>query len=75
MPARGESRREPRARPLHRRSDMATQAQITAAKKNIKKAIAAAKRSRSMANLPKKTRSALGKKANAVKQGRATKKR
>ncbi|HEY3821648.1 MAG TPA: hypothetical protein VGL81_30990 [Polyangiaceae bacterium] len=54
---------------------MATQAQITAAKKNIKKAIAAAKRSRSMANLPKKTRSALGKKANAVKQGRATKKR
>jgi hypothetical protein len=40
---------------------MATQKQRTAARRNIKKAAAAAKRKRTVAHLPKKTRTALGK--------------
>ena len=42
--------------------------QRTAARKNITKAAAAAKRKRTIAHLPKKTRTALGKQANKVKQ-------
>jgi len=38
------------------------------ANKNIRKAIAAAKKKRTIAHLPKKTRSALGKQAAAVAQ-------
>ena len=46
---------------------MATTKQRTAAKRNIKKAATAAKRMRTIAHLPKKTRTALGKQANKVK--------
>jgi len=46
---------------------MATTKQRTAAKRNIKKAATAAKRKRTIAHLPKKTRTALGKQANKVK--------
>ncbi len=42
---------------------MASAKQSSAAKRNIKKAAAAAKRKRTIANLPKKTRTALGKQA------------
>ena len=45
---------------------MATRKQKTAARRNIKKAASAAKRKRTIANLPKKTRSALGKQASKV---------
>jgi hypothetical protein len=47
---------------------MATTKQKPAAKRNIKKAAAAAKRKRTIAHLPKKTRTALGKQANKVKR-------
>jgi len=47
---------------------MATTKQKTAAKRNIKKAATAAKRKRTIAHLPKKTRTALGKQANKVKR-------
>jgi hypothetical protein len=47
---------------------MATQKQKTAARKNIKKAAAAAKRKQTLKHLPKKTRTALGKQANKVKK-------
>ena len=50
---------------------MATTKQKTAAKKNIKKAAGAAKRQRTVAHLPKKTRTALGKQANKVKRQKA----
>ena len=40
---------------------MATSKQKAAARKNIKKAAAAAKRKKTIAHLPKKTRTALGK--------------
>jgi hypothetical protein len=42
---------------------MATVNQKTAARKNIRKASVAAKRKRTIAHLPKKTRTALGKQA------------
>ena len=42
--------------------------QRTAARKNISKAAGAAKRKRTIAHLPKKTRTALGKQANKVKR-------
>jgi hypothetical protein len=48
-----------------------TTKQRNSAKKNVKKAATAAKKKRTLANLPKKTRTALGKKASAVKSGRA----
>jgi len=47
---------------------LATTKQKTAAKRNIKKAATAAKRKRTIAHLPKKTRTALGKQANKVKR-------
>lgn len=47
---------------------MATTKQKAAARKNIKKAASAAKSKRTIASLPKKTRTALGKQANKVKR-------
>ena len=47
---------------------MATTKQKAAARKNIKKAQAAAKKKRTISKLPKSTRSALGKQANKVKR-------
>jgi hypothetical protein len=49
---------------------MATQRQRAAAKANIKKAAAAAQRKRTIANLPPKTRKALGKQGAAVARRR-----
>ena len=45
---------------------MASTRQRTAARRNIKKAAAAARRKRTIAHLPKKTRTALGKQAAKV---------
>jgi len=45
---------------------MTTQRQRSAARRNIKKAAAAAKRKRTIAHLPKKTRTAQGKQAAKV---------
>ena len=51
---------------------MATARQRAAARRNIKKAAAAAKRKRTLAHLPKKTRTALGKEgAEAAQRKRA----
>ncbi len=47
---------------------MASEAQRSAAKKNIKKAAAAAKGKKTISKLPKSTRTALGKHANKVKR-------
>jgi hypothetical protein len=47
---------------------MATKKQVKAAKQNVKKAQAGAKKQRSIANMPAKTRSALGKQGAAVAQ-------
>lgn len=49
---------------------MATPSQQTAARRNIKKAAAAAKRKRTIAHLPKSTRTALGKKGAAARKNR-----
>jgi len=53
---------------------MASERQRAAARKNIKKAAAAAKKKRTIAHLPKKTRTALGKQAKKVKRAKAAKK-
>ena len=45
---------------------MASAKQIAAARRNIKKAAAVARRKRTIAHLPKKTRTALGKQASKV---------
>jgi hypothetical protein len=50
---------------------MASDAQRAAAKRNVKKAAAAAKEKRTISKLPKSTRSALGKQANKVKRGKS----
>jgi len=47
---------------------MPSPAQRTAARTNVKKAEAAAKRKRTIAHLPKRTRTALAKQANEVKR-------
>lgn len=47
---------------------MATQKQTAAARRNIKKAISAAKSKKTIASMPKKTRTALGKQGAAVAQ-------
>jgi hypothetical protein len=47
---------------------MATEKQRAAARQNIKKAQAAAKEHRTIAHLPKETRTALGKQASKVAQ-------
>ena len=46
---------------------MASQKQRAAAKKNVKKAQAGARSKQTLKNLPKRTRSALGKEANKVR--------
>lgn len=51
---------------------MATTAQRRAAKKNIRKAITAAKRKRTIAHMPRKTRTALGKQGAAVARRKRT---
>ena len=48
---------------------MATQAQRSAAKRNVKKAQAGAKSKQTLKHLSSKTRTALGKEANAVRKG------
>ena len=50
---------------------MASEKQRTAARRNIKKAAAAAKRKHTLRHLPKKTRTALGKQANKLKREKA----
>ena len=51
---------------------MASATQTAAARKNIRKAVAAAKKKKTIAHLPKKTRTALGKQgAKVAKQKRA----
>jgi hypothetical protein len=45
---------------------MATKKQTQAARKNVRKAADAAKKKRSLANMPKETKSALGKQGAAV---------
>jgi hypothetical protein len=55
----------------HNGGTMASQKQRAAARRNIRKAAGAAKRKRTVANLPKKTRTALGKEgAKAAKRKR-----
>src|SRR5215208_6290352 len=49
---------------------MATTKQRSAARRNIKKAAATAKRGQTLKKLPKRTRTALGKQANKVKRTR-----
>jgi hypothetical protein len=51
---------------------MATAKQTRAAKKNVRKAATAAKQKRSLANLPKATKTALGKQGAAVAQRKRT---
>jgi hypothetical protein len=51
---------------------MATQKQAKAARSNVKKAQAGAKKKRSIANMPAKTRTALGKQGAAVAQRKRT---
>ena len=48
---------------------MATQKQSAAAKRNVKKAQAGAKRKQTLKNLPSKTHTALGKESAAVRRG------
>jgi hypothetical protein len=50
---------------------MATTKQRQAARKNVQKAQAGAKRKQTLKNLPKSTQSALGKEADAVRRGDA----
>ena len=47
---------------------MASEKQVQAARRNIRKAAATAKRKRSLANLPRATKAALGRQAAAVRQ-------
>jgi hypothetical protein len=51
---------------------MATKKQVTVAKRNVQKAQAGARTKRSIANMPAKTRSALGKQGAAVAQRKRT---
>ena len=48
---------------------MATTKQRQAARKNVKKAQAGARRKQTLKNLPKSTKTALGKEASAVRKG------
>ena len=51
---------------------MATKKQVKAAKRNVQKAQAGAQQKRSIANMPAKTRSALGRQGAAVAQRKRT---
>src|SRR5215217_2037382 len=53
-------------------SRVATKKQVKAAKRNVQKAQAGAQKKRSIANMPAKTRSALGKQGAAVAQRKRT---
>ena len=48
---------------------MASQKQRAAAKRNVKKAQSGARKKQTLKNLPKSTRTALGKEASAVRKG------
>jgi len=48
---------------------MASEKQRAAARKNVRKAQSAAKKKQTLKNLPKETRTALGKEANKVRSG------
>ena len=48
---------------------MATQKQRSAARRNVKRAQAGARRKQTLKNMPKRTRTALGKEASAVRRG------
>jgi hypothetical protein len=48
---------------------MASEAQRRAAKRNVKRAQAGAKSKRTLKNLPRRTRTALGQEANKVRRG------
>jgi hypothetical protein len=48
---------------------MATEKQRAAARKNVKKAQSGAKQKQTLKNMPKRTRTALGKEANKVRSG------
>ena len=48
---------------------MATEKQRAAARRNVKKAQAGARSKQTLKNLPKRTRTALGKEANKVRRG------
>jgi hypothetical protein len=50
---------------------MATTKQRQAARRNVKKAQAGAKRKQTLKKMPKRTRTALGKEANKVRKGEA----
>jgi hypothetical protein len=50
---------------------MATEKQRAAARRNVKKAQAGAKQKQTLKNLPKRTRTALGQEAAAVRRGEA----
>jgi hypothetical protein len=50
---------------------MATQKQRQAARRNVKKAQAGARRKQTLRKLPKETRTALGQEANKVRKGEA----
>jgi hypothetical protein len=52
---------------------MTTEKQRRAARRNIKKAAAVARRKRTISRLPREVRSALGKQANKVKRRRHSK--
>jgi len=54
---------------------MASSSQRAAARRNIKKAIGAAKRGRTIAHLPKRTRTALGKQASKMARRQSKKKK
>ena len=51
---------------------MATEKQVKAARRNVEKARAGAQKKRSIANMPAKTRTALGKQGAAVAQRKRT---
>ena len=51
---------------------MASERQRQAARRNVKKAITAAKRKKTIAHMPKKTRTALGKQAAAIARRKRT---
>lgn len=51
---------------------MATRRQTEAARKNVRKAAAGAKQKRTLANMPKSTKTALGKQGAAVAQRKRT---
>lgn len=51
---------------------MATTKQRKAAKRNVRKAISAAKSKKTISRMPKRTRTALGKQASAVRQRKRT---